>query len=91
MTQDKMRKTIAACVSAATVLFVLLLGYLIYQWATMAVLDKREKQLQAEIDSINQIISAGEEEALWYEEGPGKMWGALENGWQPSSDAETGD
>ena len=48
MTQEKMRKIIAACVSAATVLFVLLFTYLVYQWVTLAVLDRREKELQAE-------------------------------------------
>jgi len=90
MTQDKLRKTIAACVSAATVLFVLLLGYLIYQWITMAALDKREEQLQAEIAGINQTISAGEEEALWYEEGPGKTWAAIELGYTVP-ETETGD
>ena len=49
MTQDKMRKVITASVSAATVLFVLLFSYLVYQWVTLAVLDKREQELQLEI------------------------------------------
>ncbi len=49
MTQEKMRRIIAACVSAATVLFVLLLSFLIYQFVTMAVLDKRIEKAEAEV------------------------------------------
>jgi hypothetical protein len=41
MTQEKMRKMISAIVAAATVLFVALLAYLIYQWITIAVLNNR--------------------------------------------------
>jgi cell division protein FtsB len=50
MTQEKMRKVITACVSAATVLIVLLLSYLIYQWATIANLNKRIEKAQEEVD-----------------------------------------
>ncbi len=66
MTQDKMRKIIAACVSAATVLFFLLAGYLIYQGITLHVLDQRDKALQqeiAELEQINEDLTA-EEKAL---------------------------
>lgn len=41
MTQDKMRRIITACVSAATVLFVCLLSFLIYQWITIANLNTK--------------------------------------------------
>ena len=41
MTQDKMRRIITACVSAATVLFVCLLAFLIYQWITIANLNTK--------------------------------------------------
>ena len=50
MTQEKMRKVIAACVSAATVLLVLLLSFLIYQWVTIAVYNKRIAELEADTD-----------------------------------------
>ena len=49
MTQDKLRKVITACVSAATVLLTVLLSYLIYQWATIAVYNKRIDKLEAEV------------------------------------------
>ena len=86
MTQEKMRKVIAACVSAATVLFVLLLSYLIYQWVTLAVLDKREQQVEEEIKKLEQELQQGEIDAEWYE--MNKDWLAIQNGWQSSGEEE---
>ena len=88
MTQEKMRKVIAACVSAATVLFVFLLSYLIYQWVTLAVLDKREKELQAQIQKLQQTIDKGTEEAENYESVLGKNWLAIHQGWQAGDEEE---
>ena len=88
MTQEKMRKVIAACVSAATVLFVLLFSYLIYQWVTLAVLDQREKQLQSEIEKLEQTIEKGTEEAEYYESVLGKNWLAIHQGWQAGDEEE---
>ena len=67
MTQEKMRKVIAACVSAATVLLVTLLSYLIYQWVTMAVLDKRIDKLETEIAQLEQVVDEGEENLEYYQ------------------------
>ncbi len=55
MTQDKMRRIITACVSAATVLLVFLLSFLIYQWITIAKKNER-------IDQINENIAYWEEQ-----------------------------
>ena len=88
MTQEKMRKVIAACVSAATVLFVFLLSYLVYQWVTMAVLDRRERELLAEIEKLEQTIEKGTEEAEYYESVLGKNWLAIHQGWQAGEDDE---
>ena len=88
MTQDKMRKVITASVSAATVLFVLLFSYLVYQWVTLAVLDKREQELQLEIQRLEQKIEQGEEEAEYYESELGKNWLAIHQGWQAGEDEE---
>lgn len=66
MTQEKMRKVIAACVSAATVLLVTLLSYLIYQWVTMAILDKRIEKLETEIAQLEQVIAKGEMDLEYY-------------------------
>ena len=49
MTQEKMRKVITALASAATVLLITLFSYLVYQWITIAVYNKRIKELEAEI------------------------------------------
>ena len=67
MTQDKMRKVITACVSAATVLLMLLFGYLIYQWRTMWVSDKRIESLEMEIAQLEQILAKGEEDLEYYQ------------------------
>ncbi len=67
MTQEKMRKVIAACVSAATVLLMMLLGYLIYQWSTIAVYNKRIDKLEMEIAQLEQIIATGEENLEYYQ------------------------
>ena len=66
MTQEKMRKVIAACVSAATVLLVTLLSYLIYQWVTMAVLDKRIEKLETEIKQLEEVVAKGEMDLEYY-------------------------
>ena len=65
MTQEKMRKVIAACVSAATVLLVTLLSVLIYQWVTMAILDKRIATVEAEIAQLEEAKATAETELEW--------------------------
>ena len=67
MTQEKMRKVIAACVSAATVLLTVLLSVLIYQWVTMAILDKRIEKLETEIAQLEQVVAKGEMDLEYYE------------------------
>ncbi len=88
MTQEKMRKVIAACVSAATVLFVLLFTYLVYQWITLAVLDRREQQLQDEIQRLEQTIEKDSKDAEWYESVVGRNWLAINNGWRQAEEEE---
>lgn len=66
MTQEKMRKVIAACVSAATVLLMMLLGYLIYQWTTIAVYNKRIDKLETEIAYLEQVLAKGEDNLEYY-------------------------
>ena len=67
MTQEKMRKVITACVSAATVLLMLLFGYLIYQWRTMWVSDKRIEILETEIAQLEEILARGEDDLEYYQ------------------------
>ena len=67
MTQDKMRKVIAACVSAATVLLTVLLSYLIYQWVTIADYNKRIDKLETEIAQLQQIVDLGKKDLEYYQ------------------------
>ena len=67
MTQEKMRKVIAACVSAATVLLMLLFGYWIYQRVTMNTLDYRINTLETEIAQLEQILAKGEDDLEYYQ------------------------
>jgi hypothetical protein len=81
MTQEKTKRIITACVSAATVLLILLSSFLIYQWITIAVKDKRIKEKEKEIARLEQIIEKGEESVEFYESLYGKEWLAIHNGW----------
>ncbi len=67
MTQEKMRRMITACVSAATVLLVFLLGFLIYQWITIATQNKREAELIQQIEAIERQIEEGGDEIAFNE------------------------
>ncbi len=88
MTQEKMRKVIAACVSAATVLFVLLFSYLAYQWITLAVLNEREHKLQQEVERLEQTLDDATKEAEHYESDLMKQWLAIQQGWQADEEEE---
>ena len=80
MTQDKMRRVITACVSAATLLFVMLVAILVYQWIAGAVLDNRIEELQrknAQIEEDNKEMN----DLVNYLESPiGKEWLAFQEG-----------
>lgn len=67
MTQDKMRKMITAIVAAATVLLVLLLSVLIYQWIKIAVLNNRIERVKAENAEYKQELAAGENDLEYYQ------------------------
>lgn len=80
MTQDKMRKIITGCVSAATVLLVFLIGFLCYQWIANAVYDKRIDKLEKEIAAIEQTNTEMKDELSFLESDMGKDWLAFEAG-----------
>ncbi len=67
MTQEKMRKVITACVSAATVLIVFLLSFLIYQVISMAILDKKIEKAQGEVDYWTERVETAENDLDYYE------------------------
>lgn len=66
MTQEKMRKVITACVSAATVLLILLFSYLIYQWVTIGILNKRIAKAEAEVKYWEEIVEKGGSDLDYY-------------------------
>jgi uncharacterized membrane protein len=67
MTQDKMRRVITACVAAGTFLLTFLSVVIVYQWITLAVLNHKEKKVQAEIDQKKQIVNELNMDLEYYE------------------------
>lgn len=80
MTQEKMRRIITACVSAATVLFTFLSAYLAYQWITIAIYNHRIEKIEQEIAVLEQQIDEDSEYAEYLESEMGKDWLAFEKG-----------
>lgn len=80
MTQEKMRKIITASVAAATLLLVFLLSFLVYQWITIAVLDKRISEIEQENAQLGEINADMEKDLAYYESVFGKEWLAFQNG-----------
>ena len=67
MTQDKMRRIITACVSAATAFLVFLMCFLIYQWIYMAVLDHKINKAEAAVAYWTQKVEESTNDAEYYE------------------------
>lgn len=67
MTQDKMRKMITAVVVAATMLLVILLSVLIYQWITIGVYNKRIAEAEEAIAYYTEQNAAAENDLEYYE------------------------
>lgn len=80
MTQDKMRRIITACVCAATVLLVFLLGFLVYQLITINVLNNRIEKTKGEIAYYEEKIAEGEDDLEYYQSDLGKYIEALKLG-----------
>ena len=84
MTREKMRRLITACVCAATVLFVLLLCYLAYQWITLSNQNKRIDKLQSDIKYYENLNANAENELDYYLSDFGMYEGALKLGFRES-------
>ena len=67
MTQDKMRRIVTACVSACTVLLILLFAYLAYQWIYQNQLDRKIKKLQQEIAYYEVLLEDKSDMLKYYE------------------------
>ncbi len=66
MTQDKMRRMITACISAATVLLVFLLGWLVYQWVSLTVTQNKIDKLEKEIAVLEEQVANAEDAEDYY-------------------------
>ncbi len=66
MTQDKMRRIITACTAAVTALLVFLLTFLIYQWVTIASLNKKIDKTRAEITRLEEIVEQKKMDAEYF-------------------------
>ena len=80
MTQEKMRRIITACVCAATVLLVFLLGFLVYQLVTINVLNNRIEATKADIVYYEEKIEEGKDDLEYYQSDLGKYIEALKLG-----------
>ena len=67
MTQEKMRKLITAIVAGATLLLVILLSVLIYQWIKIAVLNNRIERVKADNAEYKQELATGENDLEYYQ------------------------
>lgn len=67
MTQEKMRKLITAIVVAATLLLVILLSVLIYQWITISVYNKRIANAKASIEYYTEMNEKAENDLDYYQ------------------------
>ncbi len=65
MTQEKTRRIVTACVSAATVLLVFLLGFLVYQWISMGITKDKIKDTKAEIARLEQQLSEAKDDEAY--------------------------
>ena len=84
MTREKMRRTITACVCAATVLFIFLLCYLIYQWITLSNQNKRIDDLKSDIKYYEQLNNGDEASLEYYLSDFGMYEAALTLGFRES-------
>ncbi len=80
MTQEKMRRIITACVCAATVLLVFLLGFLVYQLVTINVLNNRIESTKTEIAYYEEKLAEGKDDLEYYQSDLGKYIEALKLG-----------
>lgn len=80
MTQEKMRRIVTACVCAATVLLVFLLGFLVYQLVTINVLNDRIEDVTADIAYYEEKIEEGKDDLEYYQSDLGKYIEALKLG-----------
>lgn len=66
MTQEKMRKLITAIAVATTLLLVILLSVLIYQWITIGVQKKRIEKVRSDIAYYEELNETAQNDLDYY-------------------------
>lgn len=82
MTEGKMRKTITAIASAATLLLVILLSVLIYQWITISAQKKRIAKAEENVAYWTEINKGHQDDLEFYESDIYKEWAAFKLGYE---------
>lgn len=83
MTQEKMKRTVIASVSAATLLTVCLIAVVVYQLVSIAVTKKRIAAAKAENARLEQIIEQEQGDLEYYLAQVGKENLARKDGYYP--------
>ena len=78
MTQEKMRKVITASVVAGTMLLVILLSVLIYQWIAIGVRNKRIAKAEADVAYWTQLNQEAESELEYKQSEIYKYWESIQ-------------
>ena len=81
MTEGKLRKTITAVASAATMLVVILLSVLIYQWITISVQNKRIASAEERVQALQEENAEKQDDLDVYLSEYYKDWAALKLGY----------
>ena len=80
MTPEKLRRVVTAAVVAGTILLVTLLSYLVYQFVTIGVLNKRLDNVTQDIADLQTENAQLQELEEYYGSDIGKLWLAMEKG-----------
>ncbi len=88
MTEGKMRKTITAIVAAATLLLVILLSVLIYQWISISVQNKRIAAAEERVEYWTEQNEKAEQDLDYYLTDAYKTWEAFKQGYVPSKNGK---
>lgn len=83
MTEEKLRKMITGATVAATLFIVCLLAVLVYQWITMGVQARRERELKAKYEANLQIADELGSELGYFQSELGKFDLAMQGGYIP--------
>ena len=83
MTEGRLKRMIAGATVFATLFIVCLLAVIVYQWITMGVQARREKELLAKYEANQQIANELGSELGYFQSELGKFDLAMQGGYVP--------